>query len=127
MPYYGAIENTIFEPQLTDIASITNSFPAVVTTTFPHNYESLLIIRFLIPPQFGMIQLNKLKATITVTGPTTFTVPIDTTNFDPFVTFMELPGQPLITPSQVPSQVTPVGESASILTQSFVNILTPQF
>ncbi len=123
MPYYGAQSNPYFRPALNDIIDITNDFPATVTTKFPHKYLSLLIVRLLIPPAFGMTQLNKLKATITVTGATTFTIPIDTTNFDPFISFTELMGQPLITPAQVNA----LGENASILTQSFVNILTPQF
>lgn len=123
MPYYGAQSNPYFLPAISDIASITNGFPAIVTTTFDNKYESLLIVRIDIPPQFGMWELNKKKFTITVTSPTTFTIPIDTTNFNPFVTFSEQPGQPLVTPAQV----VPVGEDASILTQSFVNILTPQF
>jgi len=123
MPYYGAITNPTFEPAVRDIASITNDLVPLVTTTFPHSYLTGLIARMVIPPDFGMVQLNNLKSVVTVTGPTTFTITISTVNFDPFVVPVEAPDEPLVNPAQV----VPVGEEAAILTQSFVNILTPQF
>lgn len=123
MPYYGALTDPIFKPAVRDIAAISNSNPMVVTTTFANSYLTGLIVRLVVPPAFGMIQADGIQGDITVTGTTTFTMNVDSTHFDPFVVFMELPDQPLITPAQV----TPVGEVAAILTQSFVNILTPQF
>jgi hypothetical protein len=121
--YESAILDPIFMPAVRDIAAITNSNPLVVTTTFAHTYATGLILRLIIPSAYGMQQANRLKAAITVTGPTTFTMPIDSTSFDTFVVPTLLMGQPEITIAQS----TPVGEVASILTESFVNILTPQF
>jgi hypothetical protein len=123
MPYYGAILNPVYEPAVRDIAAITNTLIVSITTTFAHSYLSGLIVRIRIPFNFGMQGLNDQIGSILVTGPTTFTMPIDTTQFDPFVIPTEAASQPLFTPAQV----VPIGEDADILTQSFVNILTPQF
>jgi hypothetical protein len=58
---------------------------------------------------------------ILVTGATTFTIPIDTTNFDAF----SIP----INPSphvNTCALVVPVGEITPILTAATVNVLNPQ-
>ena len=123
MPYYGAIPNPSYLPAVRDIVAITNSFPATVTTSFDHNYLSGLIVRMIVPANYGMFQINKLKGSITVTSPTTFTIPLDTTTFDTFVVPTEQTYQPLVNPAQS----VPVGEDADMLDQSFVNVLTPQF
>lgn len=122
MPYYGAIVNPKFMPAARDIVAITKAFPLQVTTSFAHSYLSGLIVRLYIPVNFGMVILNKVKGSIVVTGPTTFTMNIDSTYLDPFVVPPDQPGNNL-----TPAQVVPVGEDTDILTQSFVNILTPQF
>jgi hypothetical protein len=122
MPYYGAIQNPTFMPAVRDIVAITNAFPLQVTTSFAHSYLSGLIVRIKIPQYFGMEILNDVQGSILVTGSTTFTMNIDSTNFDPFVVPSPQPGS-----IYTPAQVVPVGEDADILTQSFVNVLTPQF
>lgn len=122
MPYYGAIRNPIYKPAVRDIVAISNGFPLQVTTSFPHSYLTGLIVRLLIPNNFGMVVLNKVKGLITVTGDTTFTMEINSTFVDPFVVPAEQPGD-----NFTPAQVVPVGEDSAILTQSFVNVLTPQF
>lgn len=122
MPYYGAIVNPKFMPAARDIVAISNASPLQVTTSFAHSYLSGLIVRLYIPRNFGMVILNKVKGSILVTGPTTFTMNIDSTHLDPFVVPADQPGDNL-----TPAQVVPVGEDTDILTQSFVNILTPQF
>jgi hypothetical protein len=122
MPYYGALTDPTFMPAVRDIIAITQASPLQVTTSFPHGYLSGLIVRLLIPNYFGMTILNKIKGSIVVTGSTTFTMAIDSTHFDPFVVPSPQPGN-----NYTPAQVTPVGEESSQLTQSFVNILTPQF
>jgi hypothetical protein len=106
---------------------------ALVTTTFDginpgeHGYLTGLIVRMNIPNYFGMQQLNgmpgsnRIHFVITVVSPTTFTIPVNTLGFNPFVL-------PAADPRyETSAQVTPIGEEAAILTQSFVNILTPQF
>jgi len=122
MPYYGAIQNPTFMPAVRDIVAITNAFPLQVTTSFAHSYLSGLIVRIKIPQYFGMEILNDVQGSILVTGSTTFTMNIDSTNFDPFVVPSPQPGS-----IYTPAQVVPIGEDSDILTQSFVNVLTPQF
>jgi len=74
----------IFQPALRIISAITKAQEAQVTTSFDHDYITGEIVRLLVPIDFGMWQINKLTGTITVTGSDTFTIDIDTTNFDTF-------------------------------------------
>lgn len=116
-----ALERPVFKPAMRIISSITNSLPAIITTTFDHGYISGTIVRFDIPPGFGITQLNQQFGPIEVTGPTTFTVPIDTTYYDTFV----IPLNPFLTPptSDQQAQVVPIGEINSILTAAVTNVL----
>jgi len=129
MPYYGAIQNPIYEPAVRDILSITQSYPAVITTTFDgttpgsNDYQTGLIVRLFIPNNYGMSILNQVIATITVIDASSFSIPLDTRSFDPFVIPVEEVNQPKFNPAQV----VPVGEDTSSVRQSFVNILAPQF
>lgn len=93
-PNSGAQQKPEFQPAMRQIASITQSNPVVITTTFNHNYFTGDIVRINIPysaaipgnsvANFGMSEINQLYAPITVTGNTTFTMPIDGTHFEPF-------------------------------------------
>lgn len=76
--------NPIFQPSVRCIASITNSNPALITTTNDHLYFDGMIVRLVIPPACGMQQADKLTGEITCTGATTFTINIDTSLFDAF-------------------------------------------
>lgn len=107
----------VYQPAMRIIASITTANPATVTTTFAHQYLTGTICRLHIPLGFGMYQANNLYAPITVTGTTTFTIDIDTTQFQPFaapVTF------PLDAQSAV---VVPIGELNNQLTAAVQNVL----
>lgn len=79
-----AIENPVFQRAMRIISNVTNANPAVVTTTFDHQYLTGMIVRLIIPKGYGMTQANQLYAPIVVTGDTTFTIDIDTTMFDRF-------------------------------------------
>ncbi len=111
------LTHPVFQPAMRLLISITRSNPALVTVSPNHLYKTGLIVRFDIPTVNGMQQLNQQTATITVTGLTTFTVPIDTTLFDPFV----VPFSP--TANNTTACVTPVGEINSILTMATFNAL----
>jgi hypothetical protein len=113
-----------FYPYTNVIVSITNSNPAIITTVNPHGYKSLLIVRIDVPRADGMQQINQLTGTITVTSPTTFTIPIDTTHFTPF-TVPEDPFNPGYPPpnTQVCAFVVPIGEDNSIVYQATNNVL----
>lgn len=97
-----------FVPNRQQVSSITRANPAVVTTTQSHGYLSGLFIRFYFPINFGMTQVNGNVYEITVLSPTTFSIPVDSTNFDSFS---------ILSTSQVP-EVIPVAENALSLAQA---------
>lgn len=112
MPSYVAFPFPTFQPALRLIQSITNGFPCTVTTTFNHQYKTGTIVRLDILPGSGMPEANQLFSPIIVTSPTTFTMNLDTTTFDPFV---------LVGDAQ--SQAIPIGEVSSMLTAATQNVL----
>lgn len=120
MPYYGAIQNPLEIPAIRDIISITRSNIAVITTSFAHGYESLWYIRLIIPQGFGMTILNKKKFLIQVISQTQFTIPIDSSDFDPFV-IPPYGVYPLSPRYGTPAQAVPIGEYATVLSGSFRN------
>jgi hypothetical protein len=110
--------NPIFQPAMRIITAITNANPAQVTTSFAHLYITGTIVRLDIPPADGMQQANGLTGSITVTGATTFTIPIDTTTFDAF----SIPVSPL-PQTNTCAMVVPIGEVSAILTAAVQNTL----
>lgn len=75
----------VFQRAMRIITNITNGFPALVTTSFDHQYAVGDIVRLDIPSFFGMPQANQLAGTIlTIPTANSFTVTIDTTFFDTF-------------------------------------------
>lgn len=118
-----AIAYPVYQPAMRAILTITNAFPALVTTTIDgvvpadHDYITGTIVRLDIPPGFGMTQANQLFAPITVVSPTTFTIEINTTNFDAFTTPVNWPE------SFQKAQSLPIGEINSILTAAVQNVL----
>ncbi len=118
-----ALRFPVYRPAMRVLLTITNAFPALVTTTLDgvvpaaHGYITGTIVRIDIPTGFGMTQANQLTGTITVVSPTTFTVTIDTTHFDTFIT-------PTLWPNSYQrAQVIPIGEDNSILTAAVQNVL----
>jgi len=122
MPYYGAIENPLEIPAVRDIIAITQSNPAVITTSFDHGYSSQWIVRILVPQGFGMTILDKQQFVITVLSPTTFSIPIDSSGFDAFVIPPGYGPTPLSPRYGTPAQVVPIGEEAAVLSGSFRNV-----
>jgi hypothetical protein len=95
-----------FRCVITDIAS---SFPnCIVTTSVEHAYVIGNQVQFLIPPQWGMVELNNLKGYVIDTTTDTITVDVDISHFSAFVT-------PTITPPVVVDepQVLPCGNRNS--------------
>lgn len=91
-------------PGTATIVSISNAFPALITTAQPHGYSSGFNVRIVFPfpytSAFGMVQIDEQIGTIEVLSPTSFTISIDTTNYDPFTI-----GTTLQSP-----QVIPIGQ-----------------
>ncbi len=118
MPRCYADPNPIYQPAMRLISAITQSFPAVVTTTFAHQYYNGTIVRLDIPPADGMQQANQYMGPILVTSATTFTVPLDTTHFDAFaIPVMPSPAM------NICAQVVPIGEVSETLQAATVNVL----
>lgn len=113
MPRCYVNEDPRFQPAVRLIAAVTNEVRATVTTTFDHDYISGTKVRFYTDQAVGMTQINHMKGTITVTGDTTFTVDIDTTDFDVF----SIPGAPAWYENTC-ALVVPIGQIASQLTAS---------
>jgi hypothetical protein len=125
--------NAYFYPVARLILSVTQSNPAIVTTTnntqvtggvliavaANHGYQSGLVVRMDIPFACGMQQLNGFNGEITVMSPTTFTIAVDTSNYDPFV----IPLAPTPPWAQTCAQVVPFAEDNSMLTSAVQNIL----
>lgn len=104
-----------FQPAMRFISGITQTNPIVVTTVGNHLYGTGLTVRLVVPVPYGMYQADGLTGEIVVLSPTTFTMPIDGTNFNAFMT-------PLgYQPTQ--SQVVPFAEDALILSQAERNVL----
>ena len=117
MPMILATARPTFQPAMRIISSITNAYPAVITTTFDHQYATGMIVRLNIPVGFGMQQANQLFSPIVVTGSTTFTMDIDTSSFDPYVASVTYPF------SYQAGQTVPMAENNDILTSATRNVL----
>lgn len=129
MANYYAVEFPTFQRKMINILSITNANPMVVTTTLDgvnpgdHDYNTGLIARLYIPVYCGMQQANRLLKPITVLSPSTFSMDVDSTGFDPFAAPSPsvVPIYPVI--GGTPATVVPVGEVNSILTEATQNVL----
>lgn len=97
MYYPGYSQATIKENLVWKaIASISNSFPMIVTTIQDHHYSAGIRVRFQIPNQFGMVQLNEVESQVLSITNNTLTVNVDSSNFTPFAY-----------PSPIPEAYTP--------------------
>ena len=80
---------SIVLPQALIISAITQSLPMVITVTeqIPQNiYIVGQLIYLSVPFSYGMYQANALTAQILFINGSDFTVNVDSTQFDPFVT-----------------------------------------
>lgn len=84
--YYPGYSQVQVQPNLRcqQIASITQANPCVVTTTNDHGYPAGVVVNFLIPPSFGMTQLNTLALQVTAVTANTLTVNVNSFHFTPF-------------------------------------------
>ena len=115
-----AIEFPTYLPAMRIITAITNANPALVTTSFAHNYVTGEIVRMSVPYEhgdypWGMNEIDGMQGTIAVINATQFNIDIDTTLFEPFVT-------PAGSPTQRP-YVVPIGEINSTLAAAVRNVL----
>lgn len=118
IPNGYAYTRPVYQRAMRLVTAITNAFPAEVTTSFDHGYETGDIVRLMVPYGWGMIQANGLLGVITVTSSTTFTIDIDTISFDVFT----IPPDPSYHVISV-AQVVPVGEVNAKLSSATMNVL----
>lgn len=111
------LSKPVYQPAMRVITAITKAAIAQVTTSIPHQYKDGTIVRIDIPKGFGMFQINQQFGPITVTGDTTFTIPINTQNYDAFTIPSSFPD------SYNNAQAVPVGELTSQLTAAVQNVL----
>lgn len=115
---YFAIENPVYMPSMRLIDAITQTNPAIVTTSFDHGYVTGTVVRIDVPRDFGMPEIDKQTGTIIVTGDDTFAIDIDSTFYEPFAV-----------PSPIPAhmatwaQVVPIGSDNATLLPAVQNIL----
>ena len=95
--YPGYSQTTVTENLVWQvIASVTQSNPMVVTTESNHNYPAGVKVTFLVPSQFGMVQLNGIQTQVISVTNNTLTCNINSSNFTPFAY-----------PGSLPSAYTP--------------------
>ena len=106
--YYPGYSQIIIERNLRTqkIASITNANPCVVTTSNTHYYPAGMTVTFLIPTQFGMVQLNNMNLQVLSVTSNTLTVNVDSTNFGVFAYPSPLPSA-YTNPSVIPNASGP--------------------
>lgn len=105
-----AVEFPAFQPAMRIVTAISQSNPAVITTSFAHQYDDGIIVRLDIPLQNGMQSIAGITYPILVLSPTTFSVPVDSTSFQAFT-------------NNACAMVVPVGELNGQLTDATRNVL----
>lgn len=75
-----------FQPSRFVISAITRGITTTVTTTVDQNYVVGQLIRFIIPPSFGIRQLNEQQGyVISIPAVNQVVVDIDSRFMDPFI------------------------------------------
>lgn len=107
-----------FLPVPINISNITNAALGVVTTSSNHGLTTGQTVRLLVPNGFGMVQLDKKLAQVSVIDATSFSIyksfvrnePWDTSSFYPFTTPVGYQRQyAAIVPVGVQPTLSPVG------------------
>ena len=117
MPTLGALRFPTFNADLATIVNVTRNVGCTVQTDFPHTFITGQYVKFVIPQEYGMTQLNGLTGLIVFTSPVLplfFRTNIDSSKFDLF----EVP--PIPTQS---AQAVPAGQLATQFYGANVNIL----
>ena len=122
IPMILAIESPTYQAAMRIINALTLAGNATVTTSFDHDYLVGLIVRLLIPSEFGMIEANNLVGTIlSVPGSDSFVVDINTRGFDAFV--LASAAVPLPWYINDYATVVPIAEKSAKLNQATRNVL----
>ncbi len=119
MPNIFAVQFPTYLPAMRIITAITQADPVVITTSFANDYVNGEIVRISVPQRhgmypWGMSQIDGLTGVVTLLSNTQFSLPIDSSGFDAFVT--------PVSPTQRP-YVVPIAELNSILSAATRNVL----
>lgn len=103
----GLFNSGTYSPIISDVSDISRNYPALVTTSNNHSFVVGNEVQFFIPQEWGMTQLSgQTGFVLSIPSTTEFTVNIDTTQFNAFVT---------PSPSSIvvinPAQVAGIGDS----------------
>ena len=115
--------NPIFYPRRRVVTKITKAASAVVTLSVTHGYKVGQAVRFKVPADFGMVEMDGLLGVITaidttVTTGNSITVDIDSTAFTTFA-------WPLTASTAfTPAEVIPVGEDTAEALSAVQDILS---
>lgn len=105
-----------YQPAMRLINDITKANPAVITTNIDHDYVTGLIVRINVPHNYGMRQIDGVLSTITVLTSDTFSVDIDTTEYDTF-------SAPITPPyNRFLANVVPVGNELDVYNVAVRNV-----
>jgi len=117
--YYRRVPfDPIFYPRWRNIVNITQANPAVITTSVQHGYTVGQKIRISLPDaNFGMTEINGLRATVTAVTASTITTDIDASAFTAFAFAL-----PATVPFTMPS-VVPVGMDTGVALSGAVDLL----
>lgn len=109
----------IFYPRRRFITNITQAAQAVVTLSVTHGYTVGQAVRFVVPKEYGMTQINGLLGDITAidTVNNRITVDINTTAFTAFAF-------PLSGALKTQAQVVPVGDDTALANANMVSSLS---
>jgi hypothetical protein len=123
--FYSIVNyNPLFYPRRRYVVKITQANPAQVSTSIPHGLTAGQVVRFEIPAQSGMVQLNPSPTNnyqpctvVQVVDDYNFTINVDTTSFTAF-TWPTIAQQPSSFPA-----FNPVGEdTASALVSPYAQV-----
>lgn len=79
------IQPQFYKPRFWFISTITRGITTLVTTTANQDFVVGQLIRFIIPPSFGIRQLNEMEGyVITINSTTQVIVAIDSSKMDPY-------------------------------------------
>ena len=103
---------SVWQPNNQEISNISQSNPCVITTSNPNNFQAGIYVRIFLPSvAFGMQQLNEQIYPATILSSTTFSIPVDSRNFQPF---SAVSGQS--------AQALPSGEGSLTLQNTIKNV-----
>lgn len=113
----------IYYPRHRTITKITKATSAVVTMSVTHGYKVGQAVRFVVPAEYGMVEMNGLLGNITaidttVTTGNTITVDIDSSAFTTFA-FPLTADVPF-----TPAMVVPVGMDSALAIADSVDLLS---